>query len=85
MALSEPLAVVIGALITGVATGGPAVFIARRRPALRSPRRRGADVWQKQARELDQRLSAQYERQIAYLEAQLEDLRRERNAGSGHD
>lgn len=76
MALSEPLAVLFAAAITGVLTGGPALWIARRRPSLRAPRR-ASDAWQKQAKELDALLRAQYERDIAYREALYENAKRE--------
>lgn len=85
MALSEPVAVVVAALITGVLTGTPALWIARRRNPLPTNPRRATDLWQKQAKELDERLSAQYERTIAYLEAQNENLQRQLATARGSD
>lgn len=89
MTLSESAAVVVAAVIGAFGSGGVSLFIYWRQT--KSPRyqRRVKDAWQKQAEQLDERLRHQYERQITYLEAQIEKRDREeqsrRDRGSPHE
>ena len=71
MSLSEPVAVVIGSLIAAMGSGGATVWIGRRKPKRATPDRVQTAL-EKRAKELDDRLAAQYEKRIAYLEAQCE-------------
>lgn len=92
--LTDAEAVIIAALITAFVAAGVAVFTTwwQRRP--KSPVRRATDAaWQKRLDLVDERLRAQYERQlvdkdrqITRLEAELENLQRDaRRGGRNHD
>lgn len=68
MSLSEPAAVLVGAIITGLPTGAAALAaLVRDRPNSRSRRLREQTARQQMAEEL----SAQYKSEIAYLRKQV--------------
>lgn len=73
MSLSEPVAVVIGSLITGVAAGGPAVWLGRRskRTPVAADPARVEQALQARADKLDELLRAQYEQRIANAEGRV--------------
>ena len=81
VSLSEPAAVVVASVITGLMTGGPAVLAIRRTKRREQPPATPTDKsWQKQAKELADLLERQHaerhrldEEQIGYLRQQLGD------------
>lgn len=93
MSLSEPVAIVVGAVATGALTGGPALWLGRRnkkRIPRTDPERVNAAL-EKRIKELDDRLNAQWQSRVTYLEALVENKDRELAAlrgsrrGESHD
>lgn len=75
MSLTEPFALVIGPLGAAVLSGGISIYLRRRktRPAEVAPSPKQVQAaLQKRVKDLDERLAAQYESRITYLEAQCE-------------